>query len=118
MNATTFFLILIAAYLFYFTFTILMDAARFSKSAVQVASTKQDFVIPQVQHSPVKVTIAKSSDEEMPQLETLDDDQPDPIPKEKLKEGGSNFFDAMGIEIISEDDEFVVDAKALNFMLS
>ena len=71
MNATTFILIVVVAYIFYFTLMVVMDAAKFSKAAVAIASGKQDFVIPQVQHNPVKVTIANTYENDLPQLQNV-----------------------------------------------
>ncbi|HAO05682.1 MAG TPA: hypothetical protein DCQ50_01600 [Chryseobacterium sp.] len=120
MTNTSFALIIIAAYFFYYTVIILMDAAKFSKSAVATADTKQDFVIPQVQQAPVKVVIARSTHEDMPQLDGAeDDDKPEPANKaEQTENAGTNVFDALGIETITEEEVIEVDAEALNFMLS
>lgn len=120
MNATTFILIVVVAYIFYFTLMVVMDAAKFSKAAVAIASGKQDFVIPQVQHNPVKVTIANTYENDLPQLDVADDDEkPEPLKAtDETKDAGSNMFDALGIETITEEDPFEVDAEALNFMLS
>jgi len=120
MNTTAFILIVVAAYFFYYTIIVLIDAAKFSKSAVATADAKQDFVIPQVQQAPVKVVIARSVDEDMPQLDVVEeDDKPQPATQtEQIINAGTNVFDALGIETITEGDGIEVDAEALNFMLS
>lgn len=120
MNLTTFILIVVAAYFFYYTIIIFIDAAKFSKSAVATADAKQDFVIPQVQQAPVKVVMERLSDEDLPQLDVgEEDDKPKPATQtDQTINPGTNVFDALGIETITEDNMIEVDAEALNFMLS
>lgn len=120
MTFGIFTIIVLSAYIFYFTLMLTMDASKFKNLVLTSPSGKQNFVVPQVEVPTVKVTLKNTGDDNFPELETSpDDERPEDLheKKEEPTAAGSNLFEALGIETITEEEIIEVDGEALNFML-
>lgn len=118
MTSTTFFLMLLLAYVFYYVLMLVLDIIP-AKSRIASASGKQDFLVsganPHQAIVPVKVE--QDISDYMPQVDTGEDNEPEE--KEDEENNSDSLQDAMRMESYSDEAREVVevDEEELKWMI-